>query len=79
MCGWAKEGLPVLDLRAKAGERAADVHGAVMVYICLSHDKVLDSRHKGVEAEGLPIMKFNAKEPCRPACCAHPQSGLIHV
>ena len=75
MCGWAEEGLPVLDMRAEAGQRAADVHGAIVVDVSLAHNEVLDGRHKRVEAEGLPVMKVNAEQPCRPACDANSRSG----
>ena len=75
MGGSAEDGLPILDLRAEAGERAADVHHAVVVYVRLADDEVLDSCHKRLEAEGLPVMEVNAEQPCRPACCTDPQSG----
>ena len=67
MGGCAEEGLPVLDLRAEAGPRAVDVHRAVVVYVSLAHDEVLDSRHKRVEAEGLPVLEVDAEQPRRPA------------
>ena len=67
MGGCAEEGLPVLDLCAEAGQRAADMHCAEVVYVRLAHDKVLDSCHKRVEAEDLPVMEVDAEQPCRPA------------
>ena len=67
MSGCAEEGLPVLHLCAEAGERTADVHRSVVIYVSLAHDEVLDSGHKRVEAEGLPVMEVDAEQPCRPA------------
>ena len=67
VCGSAEEGLPILDLRAEAGQRAADMHRAEVVYVSLADDKVLDGRHKRVEAEGLPVMEVDAEQPGRPA------------